>query len=144
MPALQEELQVMQRLAVIERSESAWSSPVILVPKKNGSMHFCIDFRQVNNQSHFDAYPMPRLEDLIKRLGKAHFISTLDLCKGYWQVPMAKEARPCTAVRMPQRLFQFKVVPFRLQGAPATFQRLMDRGWMGLAYLDDIVIFSAT
>lgn len=86
LPALQEAMQVMHRLGMIERSESAWSSPVILVPKKDGNMHFCIDFRQVNVQSHIDAYPMPRLEDLIKRLGKGHFISTLDLCTGYWQV----------------------------------------------------------
>ena len=127
LPVLQEELLVMQRLGVIERSESAWSSPVVLVPKKDGSMRFCIDFRQVNAQSHFDAYPMPRLEDLIERLGKAHFISTLDLCKGYWQVPMAKDARPYTAFRTPQGLFQFKMMPFGLQGVSATFQRLMDR-----------------
>ena len=149
LPALQEELQVMQRLGVIERSSSAWSSPVVMVPKKDGSMRFCIDFRRVNAQSHFDAYPMPRLEDLIESVGKAHFISTLDLSKGYWQVPLAKEARPYSAFRTPHGLFQFTVMPFGLHGAPATFQRLMDHvlegtGAFAGAYLDDIVVYSTT
>ncbi|KAL2089206.1 hypothetical protein ACEWY4_016105 [Coilia grayii] len=149
MPALQEELEVMQRLGVIERSNSSWSSPVVLVPKKDGSLRFCIDFRQVNAQSQFDAYPMPRLEDLIERLGKAQYITTLDLCKGYWQVTMAEGARPLTAFRTPQGLFQFTVMPFGLQGAPASFQRLMDQvldgtGAFAVAYLDDIAVYSAT
>lgn len=131
-------------LGVIERSCSEWSSPVVLVPKKDGTIRFCIDFRKVT-QSQFDAYPMPRLEDLIEQLGKANFISTLDLCKGYWQVPLAQKDQPCTAFRTPQGLFQFVVMPFGFQGAPATFQRLMDHVLDGTdsfaaAYLDDIVI----
>lgn len=92
---------------------------------------------------------MPRLEDLIEHLGKVHFISTLDLCKGYWQVPMAKEPRSYTAFRKPQGLFQFKVMLFGLQGASATLQQLMDHvldgtGAFAGACLDNIVIFSAT
>lgn len=149
LPSLKSEVEDMLALGVIERSSSEWSNPVVLVPKKDGTMRFCIDFRRVNAQSHFDAYPMPRLEDLIERLGKASFITTLDLCKGYWQVPLARNARPYTAFRTPQGLFQFTVMPFGLQGAPATFQRLMDVVLAGTesfaaAYLDDIVIFSAT
>lgn len=149
LPHLKAEVQEMLSLGVIERSSSEWSNPVVLVPKKDGTMRFCIDFRRVNAQSQFDAYPMPRLEDLIERLGKASFITTLDLCKGYWQVPLAKEARPYTAFRTPQGLFQFVVMPFGLQGAPATFQRLMDVVLAGTdsyaaAYLDDIVVYSAT
>lgn len=149
LPKLKDEVEDMLSLGVIERSCSEWSSPVVLVPKKDGTIRFCIDFRKVNAQSHFDAYPMPRLEDLIERLGKANYITTLDLCKGYWQVLLAKEDRPYTAFRTPQGLFQFVVMPFGLQGAPATFQRLMDRvldstDAFAAAYLDDIVIYSAT
>ena len=112
-------------------------------------MRFCINFRRVNAQSHFDAYPMPRLEDFIERLGKASYITILDLCKGYWQVPLTKEARPYTAFRTPQGLFQFVVMPFGLQGAPASFQRLMYIVLAGTdsfaaAYLDDVVVYSAT
>jgi hypothetical protein len=149
LPCLKAEVEEMLALGVIERSSSEWSNPVVLVPKKDGTMRFCIDFRQVNAQSHFDAYPMPRLEDLIELLGKASFITTLDLCKGYWQVPLAKEARHCSAFRTPQGLFQFLVMPFGLQGAPASFQRLMDIVLAGTdgfaaAYLDDIVVYSVT
>ncbi|XP_041945156.1 uncharacterized protein LOC121707019 [Alosa sapidissima] len=149
LPLLKEEVEEMLSLGVIERSYSEWSNPVVLVPKKDGTIRFCIDFRKVNSQSHFDAYPMPRLEDLIERLGKASFITTLDLCKGYWQVPLAKQDRPYTAFRTPQGLFHFMVMPFGLQGAPATFQRLMDCVLEGTesfaaAYLDDIVIYSTS
>lgn len=91
-----------------------------------------------------DAYPMPRIDDLIDQLGKAKFISTLDLTRGYWQVPLEKTARHKTAFSTPFGLYRFNVMPFGLQGAPATFQRLMDRVVQGLqdftdAYLDDVI-----
>ncbi len=91
----------------------------------------------------------PRIDDIIDGLGQSHYISTLDLTKGYWQVPVAVEDQPKTAFVTPFGLFQFKVVPFGLQGAPATFQKLMDRVIAGLSdftatYLDDVIIFSET
>ena len=108
-----------------------------------------IDYRRLNAESQMDAYPMPRIDDLIDRLGKAKFITTLDLTRGYWQVPMAKTSRHLTAFTTPFGLFQFRVMPFGLQGAPATFQRLMDRVLKGLecysaAYIDDLVTHSRT
>lgn len=149
LPVLQEELDMMLQLGAIEPSFSEWSSPIILVPKKDGGLRFCLDFRKVNTQAKFDPYPMPRIDDLVERLGKAKFLTTLDLCKGYWQVPLSKESKELTAFRTPFGHFQFTVLPFGLHGAPATFQRLMDsvlRGTEGFAaaYLDDIVIYSAS
>lgn len=131
---------MMKSLGVIEE----WSSPIALVLKKDGSIRFCIDFRKLNSQSNFDAYPTPRRDDLIERIGKALYISMLNLCRAYWQVPLAPEARQYTAFRTPQGLFQFTVMPFGLQGAPATFQRLMDQvlagaGAFSASYLDDII-----
>ena len=87
---------------------------------------------------------MPRVEDLIDRVGNATFITTLDLTKGYWQVPVAEEDKPKTA---PYGLYQFTRMPFGLQGVPATFQRMVDKLLEGLeefasAYMDDIIIFS--
>lgn len=144
---LKEEIKMMKELRVIEPSSSEWSSPMVIIPKKDGSLRVCIDFRKLNAQSKFDAYPMPRIDDLLEKIGRAQYITTLDLCKGYWQVPLNPQSRPYSAFRTPLGLYQFTVLPFGLHGAPATFQRLMDRVLQGCedwsaAYLDDVVIYS--
>ncbi|XP_028253710.1 uncharacterized protein LOC114429061 [Parambassis ranga] len=144
---LQEETKLMLELGIIEASSSEWCSPVVLVPKKDGSLRFCIDFRYLNSVSQVDPYPMPRIDDLVERVGRAKYITTLDLSKGYWQVALAPEAQRLTAFKTPFGMYQFKVMPFGLQGAPATFQRLMnlvlrDVSEFSAAYLDDVVIFS--
>ena len=92
---------------------------------------------------------MPRVDDLIDQLGKPKFITTLDLSCGYWQVPVEKTSHPKTAFTTPFGLFQFRVMPFGLHGAPAAFQRMMDEilrdlGSFAAAYLDDVVIHSTT
>ena len=147
--AIKEEVKKMLELGVIEESHSPWSSPIVMVPKPDGSLRFCNDFRKLNEVSAFDAYPMPRVDELIERLGPARFVSTLDLTKGYWQVPLTARAKPKTAFSTPEGLFQYTVLPFGVHGAPATFQRLMDRVLRphrdyAAAYLDDIVIHSPT
>ena len=106
-----------------------------------------MDYWRLNAISHADAYPMPRVDDMIDALGKAKCITTLDLARGYWQVPMQEESRPLTAFATPYGLFQFRVMPFGLHGAPATFQRMMDRllaecTCYAAAYLNDMVIYS--
>ena len=93
----------------------------MLVPKLDGSLRFCNDFQGVNDISLFDAYPMPREDELIDRLGKARYISTLDLTKGYWQVPLAASSWENTAFSTTDGLYQYWVLPFALQGAPSTF-----------------------
>ncbi len=82
---LREEIKMMKELGVIEPSTSEWSSPLVIVPKKDGTLRVCINFRKLNAQSKFDAYPMPRVDDLLEKIGQAKFITTLGLCKGYWQ-----------------------------------------------------------
>lgn len=148
-PVLKEEVESMLKAGIIVRSHSEWCSPIVLVPKKDGSLRFCADFRKLNSISAFDPYPMPRVDDLIERLGKAKFLTTLDLCKGYWQVPLTPEAQEMTAFRVPSGLFHFTVMPFGLHGAAATFQRLMDQVLRGAedyaaAYIDDVVVHSST
>ena len=105
-----------------------------------------MDYRRLNQVSVSDAYPMPRVEDLIDCVGKSTYILTLELTQGYWQVPVALKDLPKTAFTTPFGLYQFNTMPFRLKGAPATFQRLMDRAIHGLdfaaVYLDDLIIFS--
>lgn len=146
---LKEEVDQMLSLGIIEPSKSEWCHPVVLVPKKDGSIRFCIDFRYLNSVSKFDSYPTPRIDELIDRLGKARYLTTIDLCKGYWQIALTERSCELTAFRTPWGLFQFKVLPFGLHGAPASFQRLMDQVLCGLsefagAYLDDVVIYSTS
>eukprot|EP00731_Ephydatia_muelleri_P027503 Em0019g376a len=135
---------------VIEPSQGSWSSPVVLVKKKDGSTRFCVDFRQLNAVTKKDAQPLPRIDETLDVLGSAQWFSCLDLTSGYWQVEVAPEDREKTAFVTPYGLFQFRVMPFGLTNAPATFQRLMERVLAGLhwttclIYLDDILIFSAT
>lgn len=149
-PELKQEVEEMLATGIIEPSRSEWCSPVVLVPKKDDSkLRFCVNFSKLNAVSAFDPYPMPRVDELIDRLGKANFLTTLDLCKGYWQVPLTESSKDLTTFRVPSGLFRFRVMPFGLHGAPATFQRLVDEVLRGAedyaaAYIDDIVIFSRT
>ena len=147
--AVMEELEEMERSGIIEPSKSDWSAPIVVVKKKDGNIRLCVDYRRMNAVTPVDAYPMPRTDELIDKLGKAKYITTLDLARGYWQVPMRDEDKAKTAFTTPKGLFQFKVMPFGLSGAPATFQRMMDDIIRGLeihvaVYLDDIVIFNET
>ena len=124
------------------------ASPMVIVKKKDGGVRLCVDYRRLNAITKFDAYPMPRIEELLDKIGTARYISTMDLAKGYWQVPMSDEDREKTAFSSPNGLFHFINMPFGLSGAPATFQRMMDsilRGTDDYAgvYLDDIVIYSS-
>ncbi|KAF0031948.1 hypothetical protein F2P81_016503 [Scophthalmus maximus] len=122
---IKEEVRKLLEMGVIEESRSAWSSPIVLTPKPDGTDRFCNDLRKLNEVSKFDAYPMPRVDELIERLGPAHFVSTLDLTKGYWQVPLTKEAKEKTAFSTPDGLYHYKVLPFPWTGPPtlATWER---------------------
>ena len=146
---VKQELKQMLAEGIIEPSQSDWASPIVLVRKKDSSIRLCVDYRKLNAQTRMDAYPMPRIEDILDWVGKAKFISTVDLTRGYWQVPLAAEDKHKTAFTSPFGLYQFCVMPFGLNGAPATFQRLMnevvrDMEKFAHAYLDDLVIFSDT
>lgn len=144
---IKREIELMKQLDVIEESTSPWSSPIVMVAKPNGTWRFCNDFRQLNKISKFDAYPMPRVDEIIEKLGKAQYLTTLDITKGYWQIPLTPNAREKTAFATPYGLYQYKVMPFGLHGAPASFQRLMDRVLQPHAeyaseYIDDIIVYS--
>lgn len=107
--------------------KSPWRSPPVLVPKPDGSVRFSIDFRRLNTVSIFNAYPMPHIDTLIHRMADAKFLSTLDLTKGYWQIPLDAKAKEKTASATPSGLYHFTRMPFGLHGAAASFQWLMGR-----------------
>ena len=143
---LDKEVQYMLKNDIIEESQSNWSSPCILVPKHDGGFRFCTDFRKVNDKTKSDSFPIPRIADCIDQIGNAKFVSTFDMLKGYWQVPLTQRAREISAFVTPSGLYQYKIMPFGMKNAPATFQRMVNKlvrdidGCEG--YIDDVVIFS--
>ena len=153
-PAMYEDvkdmLRDMKETGVICPSKSPYASPIVIAGKKDGTLRFCIDYRKLNAKTVQDGYPLPRIEEALDSLGKARFFSTLDLTSGYWQVEVAEEDKAKTAFTTPMGLFECNRMPFGLQNAPATFQRLMmtclgDLNMKSvLIYLDDVIVFSQT
>ena len=137
----------MLAIGIIQESNSAWSSPTVLVKKKDGTTQFCIDYRRLNQATKVDAYPLPHIEDSLNTLGGTRFYCSLDLASGYWQVEMDAADREKTAFVTQGGLYEFRVMPFGLVNAPGTFERLMERVLRGIAwseclvYQDDILVF---
>ena len=151
LPAIRTEIQEMLEKGVIVPSKSPFSSPIVMVPKKDGTNRMCIDYRKLNEITVKDAYPLPRIGQTIDALQGAGFFSSLDLASGYWQVPVAREDRHKTAFCTPDGgLFEFVKMPFGLTNAPATFQRLMNNIFAPdlfqhvLIFLDDVLTYSET
>ena len=145
-----EALEDMVSAGVIAPSESPWSSPVVIVRKKDGSHRFCVDYRRLNSCTVKDAYPLPRIEDNLDALQGAKWFSSMDLASGYWQVAMAGEDKEKAAFATRYGLWEWNVMPFGLCNAPATFQRLMEKVLAGLqwktavVYLDDVIVYGRT
>ena len=133
---------------LIREGRGAWSSPVVLVKKKDGSWRFCVDYRRLNEVTSKDAYPLPRIDDSLDALGGSQLFSTLDLTSGYWQVELEESAKEKAAFVTRSGLWEWEVLPFGLTSAPSTFERLMETVLRGLhwktllIYLDDIIVFS--
>ena len=145
---METEIQDMLDLGVIEQSISPYSSPIVLVPKKDGSVRFCIDFRKLNKVTEFDAEPMPNMEEIINRMSGHKYFTKMDLCKGYWQVGLTERSKHLTAFETPRGLFQFRTMPFGLVNSGATFCRLMRIILSNLpkvdSFVDDMWIFTET
>ena len=135
---------------IIQPASSPWASNVVLVRKKDSSYRCCIDYRQLNAVTKRDAYPLPRIDACLDSMSEARWFSTFDLRSSYHQVPVAEEDTDKTAFICPRGMYKFKMMPFGLCNAGATFQRLMDVILSGLhpdvclVYLDDIIVHSKT
>jgi hypothetical protein len=147
---IKEELDKMIEADVIQPSKSSWISPVVLVPKPDGSTRFCVDYRKLNGITERDRFPLPRIEDCVDSLEGKKYYSTLDCMSGYWQIPLELASRKYTAFITPFGVFEFKVMPFGLSNAPAAFSRYISR-LLGpfhfdfvVIYIDDIAIYSKT
>ena len=140
------EVDKMIEMDIIERSDSPYSSPFVIVKKKDQSNRFCIDFRGLNSITIFDAETMGNIEEMFSKLSGYQFISKIDLTKGYWQISLVDAAKPKTAFQTPRGLFQFKVLPFGLVNSGATFVRCMRKVLEGLEnvdnFVDDIIVYT--
>ena len=135
-------------LGAIRKSQSPWSSPIVLVRKKDGKLRFCIDLRKLNQRTVRDNYSLPKVEHMLEQLIGSEWFCTLDLKSGYWQVELTEESKPYTAFTCgPLGFLECDKMPFGAANAPATFQRLMENclGSLNLTwcvvYLDDIIVY---
>ncbi len=147
---IEDQVRKMLQDGIIEPASGPWAAPVVIVNRPPREPRFCVDYRGLNQLTVKDSYPLPRVDESLGFLARGKFITTLDLAQGYWQVAVAEESRQKTDFVTYCGLFQFRVLPFGLCNAPATFQRLMNSVLAGLiykscaVYLDDIVVASPT
>ena len=143
------EIVLLQEMGLIEQSTAPLAAPMFAIPKKTpSSVRLVVDYRRLNAVTVPDPYYLPRIEDTLERMAQAQFFSTFDLARGFYQVPLEETDRDKTTFLTPFGKFRFKVLPFGLRNAPATFQRLMDCILGELneftnVYIDDISVFSA-
>lgn len=137
-------------MGIIRKSRSPYCSAIVLAKKPGGGLRVCIDFRRLNALTIGDAYPIPRIDQLLEQLAGASVFSTLDLSSGYLQVPLHPSSTKYTAFSDGYELYEFTVMPFGLTTAPLTFQRIMNGLFKEvvrknvLLYLDDVVVYSKT
>jgi hypothetical protein len=142
------EILSMLEAGIIRPSTSAWSSPVVIIPKKDGSKRMCVDYRKLNAITIQENWPLPDIRDILDRLNGSVWFSCLDLKAGYWQMPLDEDSIQKTAFSTPDGHYEFLKLPFGLKNAPAFFSRVMHRvlGHLKFVeiYLDDITIHSKT
>ena len=134
----------------IRPSDSPYGAPILFAKKKDGRLRLCVDYRALNKNTIVDSYPLPRIDELLSRLQGAKYFSRLDLCDGYFHVPVALKDIHKTAFSYRYGTYEYLVMPFGLMNAPGTFQRIMNQVFFDMldknviVYLDDILIFTKT
>ena len=147
---LKKQLKELTDNGYIQPSVSPFGAPVLFVPKKDGGFRMCVDYRALNKSTIRNRYPLPRIDDLLDRLGGANFFTKIDLRSGYHQIRVHPDDVPKTAFRTRYGHFEFLVLPFGLTNAPATFMHLMHSIFREhldtfvIIFLDDILVYSRT
>lgn len=148
---VRKEIDTMLKLDIIEKSNSPWNSPILLVPKANGELRMCLDSRKLNSITKVDTYPMPRVQEILDSLNNAKYMTSLDLKSAFFQIMLAEESREKTCFSIGGiGAFHFKRMPFGLVNSTARMMRLMDRIFGAeyanniFYYVDDIILISET
>ena len=141
------EIQKLEDSGIISPTDSPRAALIVPVPKPDGSVRLCIDFRRLNAVTESDPYYMITLDEILEKTGNSTVISKLDLAKGYYQVEVDEDSIDKTAFVTPFGKFSFNRMPFGLKNAPAIFQRAMEKVLKDVydhsaPYIDDIIIFS--
>ena len=152
MDIIDEQVKQLIKIGVIEPSESAGRSPLVVVQKKDGKPRLCTDFRMLNMLTCKDKFPMPTARSLFLYMAykKPTIWSALNLLSGYHQYVIEEQSRPYTAFETPMGVYQYRRVPFGLIGAPRQFTKVMAIALKGivprvcLAYLDDVIVYDNT
>lgn len=139
---------------LIEPSQSCFNSPLILVPKKSTTTErkwrMCVDYRMLNKKLIADKFPLPRVDEILNKLGRAKYFSVLDLFSGFHQIKLNTESRECTAFSTEKGIFHWKVLPFGLNVAPNSFSRMMSLAFSALPpnqsflYMDDLIVIGTS
>ena len=146
--SLKEELDLLQKAKIIRSCRSNWASPIVMVPKKDGTWRLCVDYRRLNAVATCCQYPLPKIDDILRNLEGACYFTALDLMKGFHQIAMDVNSIPKTAFVTPLGQYEYLKLPFGLHSAPAAFQAAMNHILSGLeaiamVYIDDVIIHSA-
>lgn len=152
---VQNQIQEMLDNGIIQHSTSPYSAPIWIVPKKEDASgkkkwRLVVDYRKLNDVTIDDRYPIPNIEEILDKLGKCMYFTTIDLAKGFYQIEVDEKDVHKTAFTVEGGHYEFLRMPFGLKTAPATFQRLMNTilkeyiNKICLVYLDDIIIFSTS
>lgn len=150
---VQRQISKMLEDGIIRPSQSPWSSPIWIVPKKQDASgkpkwRIVVDYRKVNEKTIEDRYPMPNITDILDKLGRCQYFSTLDLASGFHQIQMHPDSISKTAFTVENGHYEYVRMPFGLKNAPATFMRVMDsvlrdlQGKSCLLYVDDVIVYS--
>lgn len=148
--AVKKHLTTLLDAGIIRESESPFSSPIVVVRKKNGEVRLCVDYRKLNLQTIRDAYALPNLEESFSALAGSQWFSVMDLKSGYYQIEMNEADKAKTAFVCPFGFYEFNRMPQGITNAPSTFQRLMEKCMQDinlkevLVFLDDLIVFSST
>ena len=146
---MDKQIDMLLKEGLISESTSQWAHPIVCVAKPDGSIRLCVNYKDVNSVTVPDRYPMARIDDLIQKVGKAKYISTLDNTAGYWQIPVHPESKDKTAFVSHRGLYHWNVLSFGLRNAGATFQKTINlvldkhREYAN-AYIDDTSCYSNT